>query len=485
MLNLVQVQEKLKDMPLNVVMGYANGANPQVPPYIALGELNRRKQMEISAASQQQNAGEAPTVKDQTEQQLGLMSLQKQRAEQAQQGIAQQASAQPTIPPQQGEPQQMAGGGITRLPMRSDMFHKNAYAMGGIVAFQNNEDQPVSPDMPSEQEAKDFDQATALFESERRASMAEKAAQDLATKQAPVAPTSKDLMSKLVTEAAKSVSLEDLAAEQKKAKELTGVSGDPFAASRARRQGIEEAYKKSEGQQGLNELIGFLRGGAQAKGRRLGTVMAGASEEYQKLNEANRIVNEKHQDNLLALEHADEKERDAIARGDAKALLEAKAEKDKINYNIAKLSHDKENLAYTKFQTMLTQDPVIKSLEKQRQDDVSIKPGDEKWKWYDNAINNRTKQLAEQAGYEYKMVPYQSPPALPKKEKEKKGWFGFGGDKKEEAKPEANKDNKSVAATSEASVIPAGLPAGTTAVGRTPDGQVIYQTPDGKKVIAQ
>ena len=196
----------------------------------------------------------------------------------------------------------------------------------------------------SEQEAKEFDQATALFEAERRAGMAEKAAQDLATKPPTAAPTSKDLMSKLVTDAAKAVTIEELAADQKKAKELTGVSADPFAASRARRQGIEEAYKKTQGQQGMNELIGYLRGGAQAKGRRLGTVMAGASEEYQKLNEANRVINEKHQENLFAWEHADEKERDAIARGDAKALLEAKAEKDKINYNIAKLSHDKDNL---------------------------------------------------------------------------------------------------------------------------------------------
>lgn len=479
MLNLVQVQEKLKDMPLNVVMGYANGTNPQVPPYVALGELNRRKQMEMSATAQQPTE-EQPTIKDQTEQQLGLMALQGQRAQQAQQGIANQAAQQPTIPPQQ-----MAEGGITRLPMSRDMFQKQAYAMGGIVAFEDNKDQPVDPDMPSTED-KEFDQATALYEAERRAGMAEKAAQDLATKQPPAAPTSKDLISKLVSDASKAVTIEELAAEQKKAKELTGVSGDPFAASTKRRADIEEAYKKSQDRQGMQELIGFLKGGAQAKGRRLGTVMAGSAEEYQKLDEAHRQVNEKHQENLFAWERADEKERDAIARGDAKALLEAKAEKDKLSYNIAKLSYDKDNLAYTKFQTMLTQDPVIKSLEKQRQEDVRAKPGDERWKWYDNAINNRTKQLAEQAGYDHKMVPYEAPPPLPKKEKEKKGFFGFGGDKKEETKPaEKAKDNKSVAATSEASVIPAGLPAGTTAIGRTPDGQVIYQTPDGKKVIAQ
>ena len=48
-MNLVQVQERLKDMPTQVIMSYANGMNPEVPPYLALGELNRRKQMEQRA----------------------------------------------------------------------------------------------------------------------------------------------------------------------------------------------------------------------------------------------------------------------------------------------------------------------------------------------------------------------------------------------------------------------------------------------------
>ena len=45
-MNLVQIQERLKDMPLQAVMQYANGMNPEVPPYLALGELNRRKKVE-------------------------------------------------------------------------------------------------------------------------------------------------------------------------------------------------------------------------------------------------------------------------------------------------------------------------------------------------------------------------------------------------------------------------------------------------------
>ena len=39
-MNLIQIQEHLKDMPTQAIMAYANGQNPQVPPYMALGEMN-------------------------------------------------------------------------------------------------------------------------------------------------------------------------------------------------------------------------------------------------------------------------------------------------------------------------------------------------------------------------------------------------------------------------------------------------------------
>lgn len=158
MLNLVQLQERLKDLPMQAIMQYANGANPQIPPFLALGELNRRKKMQESAAAEQakEMAG-APSIKEQIEQATGLMSLQnQQRPQQMPQQMPPQAM------PQQA-PVQMAGGGMARsqgmnpemikklmmlaamkkrggidqLPMRKDMFRRGDYAGGGIVAFQN------------------------------------------------------------------------------------------------------------------------------------------------------------------------------------------------------------------------------------------------------------------------------------------------------------------------------------------------------------
>jgi len=131
-MNLIQIQDRLKDLPTQAIMGYANGENPQVPPYLALGELNRRKQMEKQPAQAPQG-----TVKDNIEQQVGLLSLQKLRQGQMAQQSAMQGAQAPTIPEGSPEPTEqpeeemaMAAGGITRLPA-GDMD----FASGGIIAF--------------------------------------------------------------------------------------------------------------------------------------------------------------------------------------------------------------------------------------------------------------------------------------------------------------------------------------------------------------
>lgn len=133
-MNLIQIQEHLKDLPTQVIMSYANGQNPEVPPYMALGELNRRKTSE-------QRKAEPPTqsVKEKLEAEVGGQGMP-QGMPQAPQGIAQLPAAQmPQGAPQamppgapQGMPPSMAAGGLAELPVRDDMFN---YAPGGIVAF--------------------------------------------------------------------------------------------------------------------------------------------------------------------------------------------------------------------------------------------------------------------------------------------------------------------------------------------------------------
>jgi hypothetical protein len=137
-MNLIQIQDRLKDLPMQAIMGYANGQNPQVPPYLALGELNRRKQME-------QQSAEPPkgTVKDNIEQQMGLMQLQKARQGQMAQQSAMQGANAPMIPQGTPEPEMqpeanmaMAAGGLTTLPI-GDM----EFGSGGIIAFAKGGDE--------------------------------------------------------------------------------------------------------------------------------------------------------------------------------------------------------------------------------------------------------------------------------------------------------------------------------------------------------
>ena len=145
-MNLIQVQEHLKDMPMRNVLEYANGKSAQVPPYLALGELNRRKQMEQSAKAPQAPDG---TVKERLEKELtgqatDLMQAGAARQAQSNEAMQQGIMAQPQPVPE-GTPQppqleeempQMAGGGLTALPV-NDMF-KFAEG-GGIVAFSNGD----------------------------------------------------------------------------------------------------------------------------------------------------------------------------------------------------------------------------------------------------------------------------------------------------------------------------------------------------------
>ena len=111
-MNLVQVQEHLKDIPVPLLQQYANGQNPMVPAYMAVGEMKRREVMgQRQQMAQQAAQGPMPTVKEQVEQKAGLMALQAQQQKQAQQQMMQQAQAQPQpipqgVPSPQQQPQE-------------------------------------------------------------------------------------------------------------------------------------------------------------------------------------------------------------------------------------------------------------------------------------------------------------------------------------------------------------------------------------------
>jgi len=143
-MNLIQVQDRLKDMPTQAIMSYANGSNPEVPPYLALGELNRRKQME-------QKHAEAPqgTVKDQIEQSVKLAQAQKAAQAQGQQKMTEAMGAQQSpVPGGTPQPQEQPEAGIAQLPTGPMNFRD-----GGIVSFQGANESLVDQNMPSDEES--------------------------------------------------------------------------------------------------------------------------------------------------------------------------------------------------------------------------------------------------------------------------------------------------------------------------------------------
>jgi hypothetical protein len=141
-MNLIQVQNRLRDLPasdprsMQMLTAFANGQNPQVPPFIALAELNRRKQL-----AQKQTQPPEATVKDKIEQEAKMMQTNAGRQQEAMQNMGQQAMMAnagkiPASTPQtQGiEEESFAAGGIANLNSKFD------FAGGGIVAFSGKDE---------------------------------------------------------------------------------------------------------------------------------------------------------------------------------------------------------------------------------------------------------------------------------------------------------------------------------------------------------
>ena len=270
-MNLVQINEHLKDVPLQALMQYANGQDPMVPAYMATGEMKRREIMQQKQSQAQQAAqGQSPTVKEQVEQQAGLMALQAQQQKQAQQQMMQQAQAQPMpTPPQtpqpvpQGEEQaEFAMGGIARLPVNYD------FASGGIIAFagEGRSDVPV---VEETEEEKKMRVVRGLLSkgnnpmSQSVQGMNPVAAQPADQGEKPI--TLEDLMTgpatmKAAQQALNPQGLEDINKARLQARELAGVTGE-YGADQRRRLSEEEAqYKAMLKDRQFDNLIAVLSG---------------------------------------------------------------------------------------------------------------------------------------------------------------------------------------------------------------------------------
>jgi hypothetical protein len=109
-MNIIKIQDQLKGVPDDALIGYVQNPTGQVPTYLALSELQRRKTMRDTY----------------------------QQAQPAQTTVAEDLAAPPP-PMQQAAPTMPADQGVAALPT-GDMFQEQNFAGGGIVAFDNGGD---------------------------------------------------------------------------------------------------------------------------------------------------------------------------------------------------------------------------------------------------------------------------------------------------------------------------------------------------------
>jgi len=127
-MNIIQIQDRLKGVPDQALVGYVENPTGDVPTYLALGELQRRKDMR---ERYQADAAPEPTVAEQLVEETqpqGIAGLAPEGMDMATEGIG--------APPMQPKmtPDMMASSGVGALPAGN--VGQN-YAGGGIVAFED------------------------------------------------------------------------------------------------------------------------------------------------------------------------------------------------------------------------------------------------------------------------------------------------------------------------------------------------------------
>jgi len=105
-MNILKVQNELRSVPDNALIGYVQNPTGYVPTYLALSELQRRKEMRDNYKAAKP---EKSTVA---------------------QDLEQQATPQPM-------PQAQPQAGVAGLPVPDQMFSGKGMAQGGIVAFDD------------------------------------------------------------------------------------------------------------------------------------------------------------------------------------------------------------------------------------------------------------------------------------------------------------------------------------------------------------
>ena len=121
-MNLLQIQDQLKGLPDNALINYVQNPTGEVPTYLALSELERRKTMRDQYQAEQAQAPKTTVAQDLT-QTGGLASMM--------------GAPQPTEPPEVPQPTEQSEG-VAGMDT-GGMFQEKNFAGGGIVAFDKGD----------------------------------------------------------------------------------------------------------------------------------------------------------------------------------------------------------------------------------------------------------------------------------------------------------------------------------------------------------
>ncbi len=406
MYNLIQIQDALKGMTPDQVMKYANGTNPDVPSYLALGELNRRKQLQDTAS---EFYGNPSTVKDQIASSLtkapqgvnpaaGLAGINPAAAPAQvnpsavppQLAVQQPVPVNPAAAPQQAPmpkvntaagpeivPPAMARGGLTSLPV--EMFKRSNYAGGGIVAFTGggsafSEDldraqewatdkdriwnQPPSALVPSfvqeginyftKPRSSDADSQEGGFygqsgSANKSTPPIEQAKPAVPNQNQQLSNTSSGQLKPTITQRSPEMSDEQWMARIEKLNKLAGLEGDPYADIKKRYADIEGRRAK-QGEGDFTSSIGaLLRGYAQANPTdTFGVQMAAGGDKMAALDKETAALRDKQDIDMASLQGAIAKEELARKQGNVKGVLEAQKDQRDYEAKIRKLDIDEQ-----------------------------------------------------------------------------------------------------------------------------------------------
>jgi len=373
--DLIQIQTDLQDpslITLPDLMKYANGSNPEVPPFLALLEMNRRKHIQETS---KEFASPEGTIKDQT---IGaLLGEPAANPTQAPAGVspaaaqpmANPAAAQPMMNPGAAppmvDPTQMqqqvnptmraAQGGIMSLPV--NMFKMQNYAGGGIVAFGDpalnpNEDQKVESDWvevtPGQYKHKsDLPQGRLPLK--------------LGDTTIPQGRTTDEVLASLPgieplsMKRPEQYTLEQLAERQKQMDRLAGVSADPYKEVKDQIKSMEDRQKSQYKDAGYDRLIAQLEAFGSAdpsKGFAYG--MGASSKASREMEKEQNKLRDDQEKVILEYRKNLAKEEDARAKGNSTAIAAAEAAMQKNQFDYAALERQQQELGIKNLQAAAT-----------------------------------------------------------------------------------------------------------------------------------